>query len=259
MLEQETIDRLHEMRLPKMADAYLAQDNDKNWQAADFDTRFAAIVDAEHRSRIANRRVRLLKLANLDQPHARLEEINYTSGRKLDHRLIEKLGTCRYIDDYRNIFITGATGEGKTYLACAFGYEAIQRDIRTLYVRLPDFLIDIGLARRNGDVKRTLKKYTAPRLLILDEWLLVPPNEQEVRDIAELIQKRRRHASTIFCSQYDDSEWIEQLNNGEGPLVESILDRIVHDAYRIRIEALDPDKDVSMREVYGLHEEDDNN
>lgn len=259
MLEQETIDRLHELRLPKMADAYLAQDSDERWKQADFDTRFAALVDAEHRSRVSNRRVRLLKLANLDQPHARLEEINYTSGRKLNRKLIERLGGCRYIDDYRNIFITGATGEGKTYLACALAYEAIQRDIRTLFVRMPDFLTDMELARRNGDLKRTLKKYTNPRLLVLDEWLLVPPNEQEVRDIAELIQKRRRHASTIFCSQYDDSEWIEQLGNAEGPLAEAILDRIIHDAYRIKIEAIDPDKDISMREVYGLHEEDEVN
>ena len=124
---------------------------------------------------------------------------------------------------------------------------------------MPDFLTDMELARRNGDLKRTLKKYTNPRLLVLDEWLLVPPNEQEVRDIAELIQKRRRHASTIFCSQYDDSEWIEQLGNAEGPLAEAILDRIIHDAYRIKIEAIDPDKDISMREVYGLHEEDEAN
>lgn len=80
-----------------------------------------------------------------------------------------------------------------------------------------------------------------------------------MRDIAELIQKRRRHASTIFCSQYDDSEWIEQLGNAEGPLAEAILDRIIHDAYRIKIEAIDPDKDISMREVYGLHEEDEVN
>ena len=95
MLEQETIDRLHEMRLPKMADAYLAQDSDEHWKQTDFDTRFAALVDAEHRSRVSNRRVRLLKLANLDQPHARLEEINYTSGRKLERRLIERLGEYR--------------------------------------------------------------------------------------------------------------------------------------------------------------------
>ena len=87
------------------------------------------------------------------------------------------------------------------------------------------------------------------------DWKLVPPNEQERRGIAELIHKRRRHASTIFCSQYDDREWFDQLGGENSPLAESILDRIVHDAYRVKPEAIDPEQDISMREIYGLRDE----
>ena len=252
MLDQSTVNKLHEMRFPKMAEQYILQQKDPHWQNASFDERFAALVDAEYRNRILNRRARLIKAAKLEQPHARIEEINYTSGRSLDRHLINKLATCQYIDQFLNVFLTGATGSGKTYLACALGYEACCRDIRTMFVRLPDFLTEIELARQEKTYVKTLKKYTNPKLLILDEWLLMKPTEAECRDIAELIHKRRRHASTIFCSQYGDNEWFDQLGGENNPLAESILDRIVHDAYKIRIEALDPNKDVSMREVYGL-------
>lgn len=252
MLDQSTVDKLHVMRFPKMAEAYILQSKDPRYAAQSFDERFAAIVDAKYQNRIVNRRQRLLKAAKLEQPHARLEEINYTSGRRLDRRLIEKLGTCAYIENNLNVFITGATGEGKTYLACALGYEACCRDYRTSFIRLPDYLTEIQLARQENNYQKVLKKYINPKLLIIDEWLLVPPDSRESRDIAELIHKRRRHAATIFCSQYDDSEWFDQLGGENNPLAESILDRIVHDAYRLKIEAIDPNKDISMREVYGL-------
>lgn len=87
------------------------------------------------------------------------------------------------------------------------------------------------------------------------DWKLVPPNEQERSEIAELIHNRRRHAYTIFCSQYDDREWFDQLGGENRPLAESILDRIVHDAYRVKLEAIDPEQDISMREIYGLKDE----
>ena len=232
-MDQSTMDKLHEMRFPKMAEQYLLQSEDpEHWRNASFDERFASLVDAEYSNRIRNRRARLLKSAKLEQPHARIEEINYESGRNLDRRLINQLATCRYIHEYNNVFLTGATGSGKTYLACALGYEACQNDLSTMFVRLPDFLMEMSL--------------------ILDEWLLFTPKEEECKNIAELIHKRRKHSSTIFCSQYDESEWYEQLGGSDNPIADSILDRIIHNAYKIDIRPIDPDKDVSMREVYGL-------
>ena len=151
----------------------------------------------------------------------------YTSGRKLNRSLIKRLATCEYITEHRNLFITGATGSGKTYLACAFGMEACKQRYKTKYVRLPV-------------------------LLIIDEWLLLKPTESEQHDIRELLHRRRRKSSTICCSQYNSNGWYDQLGGDDSPLAEAILDRIKHDAYKINIIPTDPANYKSMWEVYGL-------
>ncbi len=153
---------------------------------------------------------------------------------------------------YRNVFITGATGSGKTYMACAFGMEACKQYFTTRYVRLPDLLIDLEMARNEGTYKKVMARYANPLLLIIDEWLLLKPNENERKDIFELLHRRRKKSSTLFCSQYRAEGWYEQLGGNDGPLADAILDRIVHDSYKINIESIDPAKDFSMREVYGL-------
>ena len=166
--------------------------------------------------------------------------------------MIQRLASCEYITEHRNLFITGATGSGKTYLACAFGMEACKQRYKTMYIRLPDLLLDLDVARGDGSYKKTMAKYTNPVLLILDEWLLLKPTEAEQHDILELLHRRRRRSSTIFCSQYDSDGWYEQLGGSNSPLAEAILDRIKHDAYRINIVPIDPANNRSMREVYGL-------
>ena len=166
--------------------------------------------------------------------------------------LITRLATCEYISEHRNIFITGATGCGKTYMACAFGMEACKQYFNTKYVRLPDLLIDLELARDNGNYKKIMAKYANPVLLILDEWLLLKPTESEQRDIFELLHRRRKKSSTIFCSQYEFEEWYDQLGGSDSPLADAILDRIAYDSYRINIRGIDIEHDISMREVYGL-------
>ena len=153
---------------------------------------------------------------------------------------------------YRNTFITGATGSGKTYLACAFGMEACKQYFTVKYVRLPDLLIDLKSARDSGRYQQIMKNYTNPKLLILDEWLLLKLNEGDAEIIFELIHKRRKRSSTIFCSQFRESEWYDLLLGGETPLADAIMDRITYDSYKIEIECSDPSKDISMREVYGL-------
>ena len=195
---------------------------------------------------------RLIRGAGFDQPDAYIGDINYTSGRKLNRSLIERLATCEYITEHRNLFITGATGSGKTYLACAFGMEACKQRYKTKYVRLPDLLLELELARNDGTYKKVQAKYANPILLIIDEWLLLKPTESEQHDILELLHRRRRKSSTIFCSQYDSNGWYDQLGGDDSPLSEAILDRIKHDAYKINIVPTDPANYRSMREVYGL-------
>ena len=241
MINQSTVDKLIEMRLTAMADAFSVQSEDDKYSLVPFEDRFGMLVDIEYTSRKNNRMKRLIKNAEFDQPEAHIAEINYTSGRKLDKDFINKLAGCEYISQYRNIFISGTTGSGKTYLACALGMEACKQFYTVKYIRLPDLLIELEAARSEGTFKKVI-------------WLLLKPSINEQQDIFELLHRRRKKSSTIFCSQYRHEGWYDQLGGADSPLADGILDRIVHDAYKINIESLDPSKDISMREVYGMKE-----
>ena len=252
MTNEATRNKLIEMRLSAMANAFDSQLNDPDSANMSFEDRFGILVDIEYCQRRNNAMNRLVKNAGLEQRSANINEINYSSGRKLNRDLISRLATCEFIREGRNIFITGATGCGKTYLSCAFGYEACKQFYSTRFVRLPDLLIELELAKECKTFTKSLLKYTKPRLLIIDEWLLLKPNESEQKTIFEILHRRCGEASTIFCSQYPPSEWYDQLGGTANPLSDSILDRIIHNAYTIEIRSSDPDKDISMREFYGL-------
>ena len=252
MINDATINKLIEMHMTPMADAYRHQLSDPTMKDVPFEDRFGMMVDIEYTTRKSNRLKKLIHDAGMEQPDASIAAIDYQSGRKLNKSLITRLASCQYITEYRNIFLTGATGSGKTYMSCAFGMESCKKYNSVKYVRLPDLLLELQEARGNGCFQIVLKKYTKPVLLIIDEWLLLKLSEAEARNLFELIHKRRKKSSTIFCSQFEEKDWYSQICNGENTLADAIMDRISYDSYKINIEYIDKTKDRSMREVYGL-------
>ena len=156
-------------------------------QGFSFEERLGMLVDVEYTTRKNNRLHRLIKNASFDQPGACIAEINYRSGRKLNKNLIERLSSCEYITEKHNIIILGATGAGKSYIACAFGMEACKRHYTVKYIRLPELLAELAIARGEGSFKKSINQYKKYSLLILDEWMLVSLTETEARDLLEII------------------------------------------------------------------------
>lgn len=251
MTIQATLDKLREMKMTAMAENYRFQLEDPNIKNLSFDDRFAMLVDIEYTSRQNGKFKRLVQGSELDQPQASIAGINFECGRRLDRDLIHRLASGSYLQNHHNIIITGATGSGKTYLACAFGMEACKQFYPTRYVRLPDLLLDLKLARENNTTKKVLHRYIHPTLLILDEWLLIKCPQESQYDLMEVIHHRAKAGSTIFCSQFRVEGWYEQLGGTSSPLADAIMDRIVHASYQINILPINPAKDFSMREVYG--------
>lgn len=250
MTNEETIGKLIEMRLTAMANAFREQLSIVDLANLSFEDRFGLLTDIEWTSRKNNRLKKLIHDARFDQPQAHIADINYIAQRKLDQAMIARLATCAYIEEKHNIIIMGATGSGKSYVGCALGMEACKRFYSVRYVRLPDLLTDLAIARGEGTIKKLLYQYLRVNLLILDEWMLVSLKESEARDLLEIIHSRHKKASTIFCSQFAPAGWHAKI--GEATLADAILDRIVYDSYTIEIH--NNGNEPSMREVYGIKE-----
>jgi DNA replication protein DnaC len=245
MLDNNTVQKLHEMKLSVMAVSFKKQTTDKTFEEMCFEERFGLIVDSEWTARKNNRLTRLIRKAAFDFPGACIEDVDYRPDRELDKALITRLGTCNYIQDCRNIILLGATGSGKTWMSNAFGNAACRNFYTVRYVRLPDLLAELSASRAEGTYRKVMKSYKQVKLLILDEWLLYPVSEGDVRDILEIIDRRHKTGSTIFCSQLDIGGWHERL--GGATIADAICDRIAHDSYSLLIKGKE-----SMRKQNGI-------
>ena len=246
MLTENTVSKLHEMKLSVMAQSFRDQMTNHELTGLSFEDRFSMIVDAEWASRKSNRLNRLIRSAEYAIPGASIENIEYLPDRNLDKTLISRLASCAYVLEANNVIILGATGAGKTYLASALGMAANRSFYAVRYVRLPDLLAELAISRGDGTYRKVMKKYKQVKLLILDEYLLFPLKESEARDLLEIVEARHKVASTVFYSQFAVAGWYAKI--GEPTLADAICDRIVHNSYTIKIDG------DSMRKRKGISE-----
>ncbi|MDR7625941.1 IS21-like element helper ATPase IstB (plasmid) [Lacticaseibacillus paracasei] len=252
MINQETTRKLHEMRLTSMVEALANQEHIENIRQMGFEDRLELLIDAAYDTRQNNKLERLIKDAGFITTAPSISNIDYSPDRQLDKDVITKLATGAYIKAHHNVLIMGASGNGKTWLATALGIAACRQFYKVCYVRLPELMDDLLVAKNeaNGDFKKILIKYGKYDLLIIDEWLLTAVSQEQATFILELMERRAGQRATIFCSQFGPRAWHEKL--GQSQIADAILDRIVHTAYHIEI-----DGKKSMRERYRIGVQDD--
>jgi DNA replication protein DnaC len=231
MLKQPTLEQLNELRLHAMARAWEGQAEDPSSGDLGFDDRLGLLVDAEWQERQNKRLTRLLKEAKLRIGGACLEDVEFAKERKLDRAVLRQLGTGKWIEAHHNVVITGATGVGKTYLACALAQHACRRGHRTLYRRAPRLFEELRLAHADGTYPRLLARFARAEVLVIDDWGLAPVQDMERRDLLEIMEDRHGLRSTIWTSQLPVAKWHDHM--GDPTVADALCDRLLHNAHRI--------------------------
>ena len=233
MLNEPTIEKLYEMRLSAMADAWTDQKKDPNHGSLAFDERFAMLVDAEHLARDNRRLARLLKDAELRIANACIEDVRASPQRGLDKSMLRQLATCDWVRHHQNVLVTGLTGVGKSYLASALGQAACRKGLRVTYRRVPRLFDELALGRIDGTYTRVLAKLAKVDVLVLDDLGIGSPKEAQRQDILEVLEDRYGRVSTIVTSQLEIAKWHEWI--GDPTIADAILDRLVHNAYKLEL------------------------
>lgn len=247
MLNHPTIDQLKALKLDGMAEAFVelaSQDSAGDLGHGEW---LALLLDREAANRTTKRFKIRLRAAKLRHVGAAIEDTDYRSPRRLDKTLMQQLATCRWIAEHRNLLITGPCGIGKTWLASALGQKACRDDCTVVYARVPRLFADLELAHGDGRFPRLFRSLTKCDLLILDDWGPDRLNPGQRRDLMEIVEDRYGAGSTLITSQLPVNKWHDVI--GEPTFADAILDRLVHNSYRLELDG------PSMRKTKARKEE----
>ncbi|ANP85607.1 IS21-like element helper ATPase IstB [Rhizobium beringeri] len=234
MLTHPTLDQMQALGLAGMATAYRELAAQNNSSDLSRDEWLGLMLDRETALRSDKRLTNRLAASKLRFPDACIENIDFAAHRGLDRRNTLSLAQGAWLKAHENMIITGQTGTGKTWLACAFGRQAARLDHSILYLRMPRLFEDLGLARLDGRFPRLVDKLARVQLLILDDWGTHTLTDQQRLDLLEIFEERYRRKSTLITAQLPVAQWHDMI--GEPTIADAILDRIIHNAHRIALE-----------------------
>jgi DNA replication protein DnaC len=231
MLTEPTLDKLRAMRLEGMVASLVEQHKNADVIKLSFDERLGMLVDAEWIHRENKRLERALREAKLKMGQACVEDIDYPARRELDKAVVRQLATCRWVTEHQSILITGMTGTGKTYVACALAQQACRKGSRAIYRRASRLFDEMRLARADGTYARLLGRFARVDVLVLDDFAIAPVTDEQRRDLLEILEDRYATRSTIVTSQLDPKSWHDYL--ADPTMADAICDRLVHNAHKL--------------------------
>nr|VFJ68316.1 MAG: DNA replication protein DnaC [Candidatus Kentron sp. FW] len=232
MLTHPTLDKLRTLKFKGMLKAFTEQLQMPDIQELSFEERLGLLVDREMTERENTRLQTRLRKAKLRQ-NACIEDIDYHHPRGLDKSLLSSLASCRWVAEHLNVLITGPTSVGKTWIACALAHKACREDFSAYYLRLPRLFQELSIAKGDGRYPTLLAQLAKTDVLIIDDWGLVKFIAEQRRDLLEILEDRHGMRSTIVTSQLPIEHWHQVI--GDPTLADAILDRIVHNAYKLEL------------------------